>query len=810
MWILESTGDFLDGKRVWLRPGKKYLFGRIRQDGVRHAIQHTSISRKHMIIEVSPVKPRDGTRTHARSEVSVTDLDSKCGTFVNSEQIQGQCKLAGDEHSINLGRYQHALRIHWEPVVLSFSFSSKEMKTEDPLARVCSRLEDLDIKTIIPYIVGQTTHVVQSKRNTAKGLQALINGKYIVQDSYIDALVYAATPGDLENFESLSPLETDFDAAWPDPTEHLPPAGKEPINRPAAAFAPNPGRINIFEEYTFVFGDTAQFKNLQAPITNGQGKALFYQVEDGVTTAAELVQFMRNATGPKGMGSDREGHGGVVLVRFRSKGRYEPWSIEVGNEVALMTDQRVIEQREFLDAILESDASPLCRPLPSEDRPSQVSISAPAPEPSQASRSSDPGRPSTSPQPEFTQAPTARAKGPRVRSFVSKMKTFDDGFDMESVPIYTSAEDEGPTNAPQEQAEEDAVSSLLPGARAMKRRRAEMTQHRPDADPTPAEPEAAPKRKRPKLDVLEAARKHREEEEQQRQVEEDPHASSADIDVGQLKNLAIVEEMEIPVRNSPVHIDGSSGRWDEKWNGRKNFKRFCRKGEPQYARQRVQTVIVPLEETTRKDFGIGDHYWTSEKSPDTSQPADRGHSRDEATPSQPAASPDPTPDPRPAPTRQKRPREVRDSDSEDELRFRFRRRRYALSHRSLNIRSPILADIMGIIHIIMFQMKADADPVKLQEFCNTILGLKDRCRKPNTQQPYIQTLRGGEDISPENIQYGITHVFMMEFTNDEDWLYFLHQDPIHLELKQAGTVVKPQEVDIRIGVKKGILSHFHW
>jgi hypothetical protein len=29
---------------------------------VRHAIQHASISRKHLIIEVSPVKPGDGVR----------------------------------------------------------------------------------------------------------------------------------------------------------------------------------------------------------------------------------------------------------------------------------------------------------------------------------------------------------------------------------------------------------------------------------------------------------------------------------------------------------------------------------------------------------------------------------------------------------------------------------------------------------------------------------------------------------------------------------------------------------------------------
>jgi hypothetical protein len=585
------------------------------------------------------------------------------------------------------------------------------MRAKDPLAHVRSRLEDLDIKTIIPYVVEQTTHVVQSKRNTAKGLQALINGKYIVQDSYIDALVYATTPGDLENLESLSPLEADFDAAWPDATEYLPPAGKEPINRPAAAFAPDPARISIFEGYIFVFGDSTQFDNLQAPINNGQGKVLFYKVEDGVSTAADIVQFMKNAAGRKGVGSDRDGPGGVVLVRFRSKGQYESWSIEVGNEVALMTDQRVIEQREFLDAILGSDASSLCRPLPSEE-PSQASEPAPLSRTEQrASRTEKRAQsPSKSPpQTEPSQPAPSGPKAPRVRTFVSKMKAFDDGFDMDSVPVYTPEENHTtsqlvlePLAAPQssqhlspveEEAEEDVVSELLPGARAMKRRRAEMSQH-PD---TPATTESEPirKPKRPKLDVLDAARKHREEEEQQRQAQEDTYpVALTDLEVGQLRNLAIVEEMELPARDPPAAVDSNSDRWDERWNGRKNFKRFRRKGERRHARHRVQTVIVPLEEVTRKDFGIGDHYWvSSHKSPDTNQPADRRSRRDpvhedpaasipESAPgsaSPPAAGPDPTPTPTPAPApaRQpsKRPRETRESDSDDELRFRFRRKR---------------------------------------------------------------------------------------------------------------------------------------
>ncbi|KAJ5810709.1 uncharacterized protein N7503_002927 [Penicillium pulvis] len=710
MWILDSTGDFLDGKRVWLRPGKKYLFGRPPQDGAHRAISENvktanTISRKHLTIEVSRVIPRDGTRPHARTKVTVTDLNSKKGTLVDGEQIQGGDRvLSGDEHIIQLGRYGHPLRIRWQPVVFSFSFSSKEMRVEDPLAKIRSKLEDLDIKTIIPYIVDQTTHVVQSKRNTAKGLQALTNGKAIVNDSYIDALVYATTPADFENDEALSPLETDFDAAWPDEKDYLPPPGNEPVTRPAAAFAPNPTRISVFEGYTFVFGDATQFENLQAAINNGQGKALFYKIQDGATTAAEIVKFMREAAGQKSGDIGDDGPGKVVLVRFRSKGEHETWSIELGNEVALMIDRRVIEQREFLDAILGNDASPLCRPLPREEGSSQTSIVATPAEPQPQLVPNNPLLPSPpiAPAQESTSMGLSKRKAPRVRKFVSKMKAFDDGFDMASIPVYTPDDDTNDTPVMEyesepcqrteplekvEEAEEDVVTDLLPGARAMKRRREEMDQGR-HSRPAHVEPEAAPKPKRAKLDIREAARRHRDEEEQQRKAEEDAHLSQ-DSNIENLRNLAIVEEMEIPMREKVSREDLGNDRWDDQWNGRKNFKRFRRKGEPRHARQRVQSVIVPLEEVTRKDLGIGEHQWvTSHKAPaneepmdqedqPTAPPSDRTFSRSQRSVAL-SVSPEPTPDPQPALSRsrtQKRPREVRDSDSDEELRFRFRRKR---------------------------------------------------------------------------------------------------------------------------------------
>ncbi|THD00074.1 hypothetical protein EYZ11_000399 [Aspergillus tanneri] len=654
---------------------------------IRHAIEHNSISRKHMIVEVSPVKPGDGSRIYAKSEIAVSDEGSKCGTTVDGNPIKkSSVKLTKEEHTIKLGRYKHALRIKWEPTVLSFSFSSKDLKTQDPLAHVRSRLEDLDIKTIIPYVIGQTTHVVQNKRNTAKGLQALVNGKHIVQESYLDALVYAATPSDLENLESLSPLEADFDSAWPDPTEHFPPPGKEAVPRPKEAFAPNLDRINVFEGYTFVFGDATQFENLQGAITNAHGKALLYQVKKGVTTAGEIVQFMQNAAGTKGLGRGNGGCGGVVFVRYFSKGRDDDWSFNLSSQVASLTGQRTIEQNEFLDAILANDATALCRTLPEPATSQEDSepTSQPAPPPTADVDSQPSGAPS--------QASRKSSREPRVRSFACKMKTFDDGFDINSIPADAPDDEDGsvdplpsmdidPSTEPQSNLheDEDMVASLLPGTAAMKRRRAETAQRNLDPSSSVPKTEEAPRPKRQKLDIREAARRHLEaEEDAQRQRRQEEAVSLQDslkdVNVEQLKGLAIVEEMELPPRKQ----NKSDSRWDERWNGRKNFKKFRRKGDAGQPRHRIQTVIVPLEEVTRKDFGIGEYHWVrSRKSTDRSQLEshhDNAISQELSERSRPSSMAG-TESATPVPRSQKRHREEQESDSDDELRFRFRRRR---------------------------------------------------------------------------------------------------------------------------------------
>jgi nijmegen breakage syndrome protein 1 len=161
-------------------------------------------------------------------------------------------------------------------------------------------------------------------------------------------------------------LEEDFDVNFPDALQYLPPRGEEPTQRDASAYAPNPIRQDMFEGYTFVFYEKRQFETLLAPITEGRGKALLREAMPNITTVDEFVRYVKDVAGEKGLGEFEDGSEGkgVVVVRFNPvKGAGSEWFAEFSRKVALYLDHRLIEQNEFLDAILGNDASVLRRPL---------------------------------------------------------------------------------------------------------------------------------------------------------------------------------------------------------------------------------------------------------------------------------------------------------------------------------------------------------------------------------------------------------------------------------------------------------------
>nr|XP_036581489.1 FHA domain-containing protein [Colletotrichum truncatum]KAF6789840.1 FHA domain-containing protein [Colletotrichum truncatum] len=685
MWLLENDANVLAGRRLWLRPGKLYLFGRTASEPGQLAISHKTISRKHLTIQVDKVPNGDSEYLSNRSTVTIEDLNTKTGTTVDGHKYKGEKHvLTQPTAEIKMGGCPDLFRLTWQPVVLTFSFSSRELQA-NPFSRLRTDLEQLDIKLTAEHSIQHTTHVVVKKRNTSKGLQALINGKYIVTDSYVDAIVEAAAGDPTET----SALEEDFDGCWPDPLKHLPPRGGEPVERPASAYAPDEGRQDIFEGYTFVFYDQGQFDNLLAPITNGKGKALYTKVDPNSTTVDDFILYVKTEAGEKGLGSFEDGSEGrgVVVVRYTpNKGDAVDWYADFFTQVSLRLDHRPIEQNEFLEAILIKDASILRRPL--EVDPTQGPTSTLAQPPASSdSNSMDVDQPATSqhtPQEVAASGPsfrTTRVRRAATRRFAGFDADDDDEDNMtpavtESVPVSIEPEEglfvsqevpaaNGIVESSQDTttrrsqrkrpaAQEDSImDDIIPTAAAAKRRRIaageDPVPHQKEPDPPKAaepKPAAKPKKVKKEIDVLEVARQRREEMEARALAEKEDLANlPADVDLEQIRRLHIVEEMPLrqPSANRSQDHDTENGRWDPRWNGRKNFKRFRPRGE--LTGRPPQKVIVSLTEVKKKEFGIGDDYWLE----DDSQRKKKGNESQKSgtNNSEPAAPPPSAPRQRP-------------------------------------------------------------------------------------------------------------------------------------------------------------------
>lgn len=225
------------------------------------------------------------------------------------------------------------------------------------------------MKYIAEYDHTNTTHVVSKRRNTSKVLQALINGKYIVVEGFMEAVIGAATPttGDAEGVQ-LSALEKDFDMHWPEAMRYLPPKSDAPgADRSDEIFVPDERRQAIFDGYTFIFYEKKRFEELHPAITSGKGKALLGEVVPDQTTTDDFIRYVKGIAGEKGLGEFEDGSEGkgVVVVRYAPPPDHEQedWYLNFYNQVALRLDHRPVEPRDFLPAILDVDPGQLRRPL---------------------------------------------------------------------------------------------------------------------------------------------------------------------------------------------------------------------------------------------------------------------------------------------------------------------------------------------------------------------------------------------------------------------------------------------------------------
>ncbi|KAK3391506.1 hypothetical protein B0T20DRAFT_423906 [Sordaria brevicollis] len=657
-------------------------------------------------------------------------MNSKSGTLLNGTQIRGQTVvLTEPENELILGKCPQPLRIVWHPVVLSASFTKREVES-GAWERLRDQLEQLDIKYTGVYD-QLTTHVVSKKRNTARTLQALVNGKHIVTEGFVNAIVEAATVSDDAEEGTPSALESTFDEAWPNATDYLPPRGDEPTQRPATDYAPEERRQEVFAGYSFVFYNQKQHENLAPVIQWGKGKAFLKEVVEGVTEVDDFVRYVKGIAGEKGAGPLEDGSDGkkVVVVRYApGKGDDVEWWTNFYVSFARHLDHRPPDQKEFLEAILACDASLLRRHLEEDTQPSSTANltqkAQPASEdrmqiddqPDQEKEATPPRRraragarsrfkgfdfsdsdddkdepmtdvPSAAaPAAATTRATQVRDEVPASQDsqslFVSQRQEPVDYDDFSEQESRTATNNTRSTRSQQpsrkralsplpEHEVSEFLDAIAPTAAAAKRRRIEAGQPaipEPSPEPEEQEPPAAgedadnkdkvldspkgggkggKKGKKGKKgggdgdDILELARKKREEAEAlaaaERQAQLDSAEAEGEIDYAAIRRLHIIEEFDVRLPDRDNHDaneddpdarrtrareqDIADGRWDPRWNGRKNFKKF-RKVRPGDTSASVdieqpRRPAITLEEVAPKDKGIGDDYWLEDTGRDS-------------------------------------------------------------------------------------------------------------------------------------------------------------------------------------------------
>ncbi|KAF2751757.1 hypothetical protein M011DRAFT_394370 [Sporormia fimetaria CBS 119925] len=611
-------------------------------------------------IEITDLSCRQGTVIDGTRKL----LSTKDG---NTYTAYDKAVLEGTEHRIRLVHSYPEFKVTWHPVV--FTFASKDGRDRAP------KLHTLDIKTSSEFVHDHTTHVVTMKRNLPRVLQGLTTARHVVTPKFLDALVSVATPqvGNPEEY-AASNLEEDFNAWWPKEADYLPPIGAEPVKRPAEVLKPNTDRATVFSGLTFVFLNENQYNSLSEPIFSGGGKALFFNLQFGETTVDKYVDYVRNTAGEKSRNSERSARLPVVTIRFSSYPEgMEEWAVNFLGGVDQALNQRSVQQNELLDAILMVDTSSLRRlPEMVSDTPVQGASSSMRSGSSSGNNSLSLSAPPSQPaEPSSTPAPAAEEPAkliPRKRPIrrgvtQSRFTGFDD-YELppkarkteedsvmvdaqESVPRQTQAsalESQEPITLTQvsrphqsqvvETVEKLDPDELFPAAAALRKRRAAAVAAAERDASASLEPQTATTQTNSKIQLLERAQKAkskaiesidvREEtkrrvqaEAEKRQAEEESLRQGLEgVEISDIRPELQIEEMPVMQRQRQrgsvqPNQGAANDRWNDEWNGRKNFKRFRRRGA-QAAPQPRRTLIAVQEVPPKRSFGLGDTFFLEE------------------------------------------------------------------------------------------------------------------------------------------------------------------------------------------------------
>jgi hypothetical protein len=108
-----------------------------------------------------------------------------------------------------------------------------------------------------------------------------------------------------------------------------------------------------------------------------------------------------------------------------------------------------------------------------------------------------------------------------------------------------------------------------------------------------------------------------------------------------------------------------------------------------------------------------------------------------------------------------------------------------------------------ITHIVLFKYRQDISWTDLESHFKSFMALQHKSLNPDTGKPLIQSLKAGKNKSWEPFSKGMTHGFVLEFSNQADLDYYLTTEPVHKAFSQAA---KPLiEDSLVVDIKDGVL-----
>ncbi|CEL10579.1 hypothetical protein ASPCAL13696 [Aspergillus calidoustus] len=84
-----------------------------------------------------------------------------------------------------------------------------------------------------------------------------------------------------------------------------------------------------------------------------------------------------------------------------------------------------------------------------------------------------------------------------------------------------------------------------------------------------------------------------------------------------------------------------------------------------------------------------------------------------------------------------------------------------------------------ITRVVQIQFKDGVDADTRRTTLEKVRAMKVNCLSRETGQPYIQSIKVGKDVSPEPLNNGFTHQFILEFNSEADRDYYSSRDPAH-------------------------------